>query len=220
MPTWRILLLTLAFFGSVGLVMWAVTAHDSSDHRKVEGGYKKLSDTVAEGFVYRSGCEPYPRVTCSACRVGKLKLGIISLGAFNTIEFDDLVINIPESIDNGTISGSYGIEGKEAREIDVLVQSLNLGPVMTMARVGARKFTGIRISKLWMNRMSSDGLKPILTADILKNSGKRLVLCNVVLHMDGHPMRMREAELKVNPEVRVVWHGRSWNLTELLKPML
>ena len=220
MPTWRILLLSLAFLGAVGLAMWVVTTYDSSDDRKGAGGYKKLSGTVAEGFVYRSGREPHPRVTCSACRVGKLKVGLVSLGAFNTIEFDDLVVNIPDPIESERSSDSCEIERAEKAETDELVQVLNLGPVMTMARVEAKKFAGIRISKLQINKMSSKGLKPVLAADILKNSGKRLILRNVVVYKDDHPLSISEAELKVNPGVSLVWRGGSWNLTKLLKSML
>ena len=220
MSTWRILLLSLAFLGSVGLAMWAVTAYDSANGRKGAGGYKKLSGTVAEGFVYRSGLEPHPRVTCSACRVGKLKLGLVSLGAFNTIEFDDLVVNIPESIGNKKTLGSCEVERGKKTETDAVLQALNLEPIMTMARVKAKKFAGIRISKLRINKMSPEGLKPILAADSLKNSGKRLVLRNVVLHRDDLPLRVSEAELAINPRVSIVWRDGSWDLTELLKSML
>lgn len=220
MPTWRILLLSIAFLGTVGLVMWAVTAYDSSNDRKGTGAYKKLSGTVAEGFVYRSGREPHPRVTCSACRVGKLKVGLVSLGAFNTIEFDDLVVNIPESIGGEKTSDSCEIEGKKKTEADAVVQALNLKPVMAMARVEAKKFAGIRISKLQINKMSSKGLEPILAAGVLKNSGRRLVLRNVVLHKDDHPLSVSEVELKINQGVCLVWRGGSWDLTKLLKPML
>lgn len=220
MPTWRILLLSLAFLGAVGLAMWVVTTYDSSDDRKGAGGYKKLSGTVAEGFVYRSGRESHPRVTCSACRVGKLKVGLVSLGAFNAIEFDDLVVNIPESIGCEKTFDSSEIERGKKTETDAVVQALNLKPVMAMARVEAKKFTGIRISKLQINKMTSKGLKPILAADVLKNSGRRLVLRNVVLHKDDHPLSVSEAELKINPGVCLVWRDGSWDLTKLLEPML
>jgi len=218
MSTGRILLLSLAFLGIVGLAMWAAVVYQPTDNNKSGNGYKRLSGTVAEGFVYRVGREKHPRATCSACRVGKMKLGLISLGAFNTIEFDDLVINVPESLPNvSEDKKSKGTQGKS--EPDTLVDTLNLRPVMSMARAEAKKFAGIKIAGFQINKMSGDQLLSILKAESLRNSGNRMMLYNAVLYKDGQELLLREVELKVKPRFKLVWTAGVWDLADMLRPI-
>lgn len=216
--TWRILLLSLAFFAVVGLSMWAALACHPEDDRQGGNGYKRLSGTVAEGLVYRVGRERHPRITCSACRVGKMKLGMISLGAFNTVELDDLVINVPEwTADPLKRKPSKEVKGNS--EADAVVDALNLRPVVAMAHVKAKKFASIRISRLQINRMSGERLLPILKAESLKSSGRRMTLQNVVLYRDGQELALQAAELEARPRFRLVWPDGAWDLTDALKPV-
>lgn len=219
MPTWRILLLSLAFIGIVGLAMWAAIAYQPTDNNKGGNGYKRLSGTVAEGFVYRVGREKHPRATCSACRVGKMKLGLISLGAFNTIELDDLIINVPDASPSPIQDRQNGSQ-QEKSDADLVVDALNLKPVMAMARAEAKKFAGVKISKIQINKMSGDSLLPLVHAESLKNSGKRLMFHNVILHKDGQEQKLSEVELKVKPRLKLIWSSGSWDLTDMLSPLL
>jgi len=217
MPTWRMLLLSLAFLGIVGLAMWAPTVYQPTDN-KGGNGYKRLSGTVAEGFVYRVGREKHPRATCSACRVGKMKLGLISLGAFNTIEIDDLIINVPDTVSPSVEDKQKSSQPRKS-DADMVVDALNLRPVMAMARAEAKKFAGVKISKIQINKMSGDSLLPLVHAESLKNAGKRLVLHNVVLYKDGQEQKLSEVELKVKPRFKLMWSSGSWDLTDLLSPL-
>lgn len=220
MSAWRMLLLSMAFLGVVGMAVWAVVAHRPVEDKKGGVGYKRLSGTVAEGFAYRVGSEKYPRVTCSACRVGKMKLGLISLGAFNAIEFDDLVINVPEASPCPAVEAGCSETPKGKSDADVVVNAFSLKSVMSMACVEAKAFAGIRISRLRVNKMVGDSLVPILSAESLKSAGRRLVLHNAVLHMEGQTQKAAEVELKVNPRFRLVWPTGSWDLTDVLAPIL
>lgn len=224
MPTWRIILLSLAFHGIVGLAMWVAVAYHPDGEKQGGNNYKRLSGTVAEGFVYRVGREKHPRATCSACRVGKMKLGLISLGAFNTIEFDDLVINIPEAGEktesNKQVKSDVPITQKPKAETDAVVETLNLKPVMSMAHAEAKKFSGIKITNFQINQMSGEKLLPVIKAASLKNSGKRLVFHNATLYKGGEKLDLKEVELIAKPRFKLVWATGSWDLTETLSPIL
>lgn len=220
MSAWRMLLLSMAFLGVVGVAVWAALAHRPAEDKKGVVGYKRLSGTVAEGFACRVGGEKHPRVTCSACRVGKMKLGLISLGAFNAIEFDDLVINVPEASPCPAVEAGCSETPEGKSDADVVVNAFGLKSVMSMACVEAKAFAGIRISRLRVNKMEGDSLVPILSAESLKSAGKRLVLHNAVLHMEGQTQKAAEVELKVKPRFRLVWPTGSWNLTDVLAPIL
>jgi hypothetical protein len=200
----------------VGIGIWiAVSYLPSEETKKERVGYKQLSRTVAEGFVYRFGSEKYPRASCSACRIGKMKIGFVSLGAINTIEFDDLIINIPESQKKDGEDITTRIQDGKS-ETEMVVDAFNLNPVIRMACAEAKKFAGIRISKLQINRMSRNSLEPIIHASTMKNSGKRILLYNVVLHKDGQTHKLKEVELEVKPDLKLVWSTGSWDLTDVL----
>lgn len=218
MSTWRILLLSLAFLGIVGLAMWAAVAYHPVDDKKESNSYKRLSGTVAEGFVYRVGREKHPRVTCSACRVGKLKLGLVSLGAFNTIEFDDLVVNVPDTA-WCSVEDNHPKKSKGKSDVDMIVDTFNLRSGMDRASAETKKFAGIKISKFKINKMSGNDLVPIIHAKSLKNSGKRILLHNAVLYKEGQVYKLKEVELKVKPRFKLVWPTGSWDLTDIITPI-
>lgn len=91
---------------------------------------------------------------------------------------------------------------------------------MSMARAEAKAFAGIRVLRLRVNKMEGDSLVPILSAESLKSAGRRLVLHNAVLHMEGQTQKVNEVELKVKPRFRLVWPTGSWDLTDVLAPIL
>lgn len=200
--------------------MWVSVAYQPDGEGHAGNSYKRLSGTVAEGFVYRVGRERHPRVACSACRIGKMKLGLVSLGAFNTIEIDDLVINIPEAVTQTTLDrrtkSPNAKEQGSGTETDAVVEALGLKPVMAMAHAEAGRFTGIKISNFQVNRMSGDELRPVIKAASLKNSGRRMMLYDVVLHKDGERLDLDSAELVAKPCFKLHWPTGSWDLTEML----
>lgn len=219
-PAWRVLLPALVFLGILGLALWVSVAYQPDGGENAGNGYKRLSGTVAEGFAYRVGRERHPRVTCSACRVGKMKLGLVSLGAFNTVEIDDLVINIPEaatktSSNRRTKEANAQAQGLSA-ETDAVVEALNLKPVMAMAKAEARRFAGIKISNFQVNRMSGESLRPVIKAALLKNSGRRIMLYSAVLYKDGERFNLDSVELVVKPRFKLLWSTGTWDLTEML----
>jgi hypothetical protein len=220
MPTWRAILPFLAFLGIIGLALWVSVADHPDGEEWGEKKYKRLSGTVAEGFVYRVGRERHPRVTCSACRVGKVKLGFISLGAFNAIEFDDLVLNIPEVSEKAAPGkrSNHQMPTTQTTKADVadVVEDLNLKPVLTMAHAKAKQFAEIRVSNFQVNKMSGESLKPLVKASLLKNSGRRMILHDVILYKDEMGIALNEAELVVNPRLKLIWSTGSWDLTEIL----
>lgn len=193
----RTLRLTLAAV-AVTVVMSAVTwcaLRITIDQPGKPVGIKRLSGTAAESFAYGLPKEPFPRVTCDACRVGKKKMGVFSLGAFNVIEFDNLVVNIPQikakqkkELDNVVHTVRNAKKKKKnverKNEIDGVVSAFNLESMMSMS-CNERSFAGIRINRFALNRMEGDVLKPILTVSTLQNRGRRIMLKGLTVFRDG-----------------------------------
>lgn len=225
----RTLWLTLAAV-SVTIVMGVATwcaLHIAIDEPVKLVGMKRLSGPVGEGFVYRSPKEPFPRTTCDACRVGKKKMGVFSLGAFNVIEFDNLVVNIPPAGKNpqkksvNIIDTVRNVKKKEKRgeknEIDGVVNALNLESIMSISQNELkRSFAGIKINRFTLNRMEGDALTPIFTAALLQSRGRRIILKGLTVIRGGEEENIASAELQVKPNVKIIWNGGFLDLSNVI----
>ena len=209
---WRIWLTTATTVAVVGFAIWCALSFEPDKPKPI--GMKNLSGTVAEGFYYRSGKEKFPRATCDACRIGKMKMGLISLGAFNTLEFDNLVVNI-------LTNSELKIE-KDTREAakDVapeIVDRFSLKPLMGIAQNGLKKsFSSIRINGFQLNRLVNDELELVFSAGTLRNSGRNVILRDVVLNRGGEKECLKSAELKLRPRMVIVWSGGEWDITDII----
>ena len=82
--------------------------------------------------------------TFKNCRIKKLRRGAFTFGAFNVLELDDLVINIPVAPDGA--SGVKATQGKnEATNSFLRVFS-------SFRTMGKRRFSGIEINNLTLNK--------------------------------------------------------------------
>lgn len=208
MSTAKIVALIVAFFAAIGALLFLIM-NSSFMTPPVGDGMKRLSYTVAEGLVYKAHNEPFPRASCDACRTGKLKAGVFSLGAFNVIEFDNLVVNIPP---NATKPNPI----EEAKADKSVIDSLDLNPLVDMSNVKTkRKFYGIKVNGFTLNKMEGDALKSVASARLVKNSGKRVIMKDVVLSLDGGETHLLEAELVTEPYLAIKWPGGILDLNSL-----
>jgi len=215
MRPWQVWLAAVVAVAVAGLACWGVL------HIRIDGsqpvGMKNLSGTVAEGFVYRAGKEKFPRATCDACRIGKMKMGVISLGAFNTVEFDNLIINLPPPSDDDPDSIN---ERKMPDDgASSILSSFQLKPIVAMARVDAKKsFASVRINRLIVNRMAGEELELVFSADVLRTKGKKIGLQGVTLGRCGVVHKVQAAELLLKPRMKIVWPGGVWDITDVVEP--
>ena len=204
-------MLSAAFFAAAAALAW-LAASRSTGVQPPAAGMKRLSGTVAERLVYRVPSEPFPRASCDACRMGRLKAGPFSLGAFNVVEFDDLVVNIPP----GGLGGNAEEHGNATLSGSSFAEALNLKPLvgMSQSQGGGRKmkFHGIKINGFALNKMEGRELVPIASAATVRNSRRTIVLQDVVLRRNGAEERIAEAKLELKPRVAIVWPGGIWDL--------
>ena len=212
MREWRI---WLAAISTLAIVIFAIYfAFNFNIEREKPIGMKQLSGTVAEGFVYRSGKERFPRATCDACRVGKMKMGVISIGALNTLEFDNLTINIPESV----VPNVCGVSDDDKNAAVDIVDGFDLKPLLSAAQSGKKKaFASIKINKLALNKMRGTELRPIFSADVLKSRGKDVVLRGVTIYREQNPQQLSHAELVIKPRIVIQWDCGSWDITDVIR---
>ena len=185
-------------------------------------GMKCLSGTLAEGVSYWQSKERFPRVSCDACRIGKKKLGVFSLGAFNTIEFDNLVVNIPSGgirpkSESTNVIDTVLCETNHKDVVKDVVEAFKLSSVMSISQKEMkRSFAGIKINRFIINRMGSENLIPIVSVNELHNRGRRIILNGVSIFREGSEESIASAELIFKPRIRIVWDGGFFDLSDML----
>lgn len=220
MRFWRILFLAVSTVAIMGFAFWIAFRFSGEPRKGV--GMKRLSGTVAEGFSYRSGKEFHPRASCGACRIRKVKLGVFSIGGMDVLEFDDLVVNIP-SIKNdinpnpGRESVRTSVEVPQDDAKCGIVQCFNLKTLVAAATGSAkRNFVGIKINRFALNRMDGEKLRPVFSADSIKNKKKVVVMQGVSVFQNGMKERHQFARLELGSRVKIVWDGGFWDITDIV----
>ena len=203
------------FFAAVCGLVWLALRPMSPEDTAVSTGFRKLSGTIADQFSYREPGEAFPRVSCAACRIGRVKAGVFSIAPFTTVEVDDLVVNIPPSADArppvATESGRRGVGAGTADAAKAAVGGLDAPGIRKLVWMASGqqigRIGGIKINGLSIGRMVGRDLAPVLSARKLENSGRKILLHGVVLHADGVVQSIGRAELATKPSLAVVWPG-------------
>lgn len=220
MRFWRILFLAVLTVAIMGFAFWSAFRFSGEARKGV--GMKRLSGTVAEGFLYRSGKEFHPRASCGACRISKVKLGVFSIGGMDVLEFDDLVVNVPPSPGTedripGKASGAAVADMQRDSIGGDVAQCLDLKPLVEMALGGRMKtFVGIRIDRFALNLMDGEKLKPVFSAARVKNRKKAIVMQEVKIFRNGKEERLASARLELKPRIKITWNGGFWDITDIV----
>lgn len=238
MRAWEPGLAAIAVLAIVGVSIWGALTIQI-DEPSAATGYKRLSGTVAEGFVYRAGTEKFPRASCGACRVGKAKMGVFSIGALDTLEMNDLVVNLPPAPSSKTMRGhadgpspaapesgasapaapNSGASAPAARPqpAEGLMAAFQLQPLFGFAQKELKKnFASLRIKGFAVNRLVGDGLELVVSADLVKNKGRRIFLYHVSLNRGRAVEKLPMAELVLRPQLKIVWPQGSFDLTHVM----
>lgn len=210
-PTGRILASVGVFLLAVGSLVWiASVPRDRGDLRK-PSGYKALSGTIAEDFSYHVSKDRFPRAICKACRVGKKKLGPISLGALNTLELDEVVLNVPSKPKAEPLQTTVpkaetlqGVSPKADAAATTLVETLGLEPLAGLSeKLKGRKFVAVTIRGLAVNRVVGDRAMPVFRARLVRTEGRTVRVYG--LSLAERNAEIPEATLEREPVLRLVW---------------
>ncbi len=107
--------------------------------------------------------------TFKNCRIRKLSSGAITFGAFNVIEFDGLIINIPAEGGSGSNLAVNG--GGAHRETNTFSRVFT-----SFKTMGKRRFSGIKINQLVINKYLSEDQFVRIDAQRAESSFKRTIV--------------------------------------------
>lgn len=202
----RILSAISALIVVVGFAIWVANLDFSfgAEHQ----GYKRLSGTVAEGFVYRSSKEPFPRATCKTLKMGKVKLGPFSVGPLSTLTIEDLIVNLPPHEKKDTVAKSSKVKHRGSESALQITDFLGLNSLVEISHPkAARRFSKIVINGLELNRMEGAVLRPVLRAARLESQMQRVILKDVIVYCEDREEMHHTAELVLNQTPRLIWPG-------------
>ena len=218
MSRWKILAEVIAIF-ALSSALVCIALKTDVEPLKLGVGMKRLSGTVADGFVYMSPKEPFPRVSFSAFRIGKIKAGVISFAPFSTIEFDNLALNIPPSADKGTNFVPVNAGPPLAESSSDSADKHDILGVRWLATMAYGKsigrIGGIKINGLSIGRMVGNELKPVIAARQLKSAGRKIIVEGLYVHNADGEKFVGRAELVTKPVPTIIWHDGRLELPEI-----
>lgn len=186
-----------ALGGVIACAVWLSLRGDSWFRTQAESARRKeYVRAVAEGVRFREFERPgVDRFSFKSCRVEKRRSGAFTLGAFNVLIVEGLVLNLPE--ERGEPDGQdHMFKGGFA-------ESLLRSQGLSQAR-----FSGVRITGLTVNRAHANGVARVFSASRAESGmGKesvRLTGCVVILE-NGGEARVSDARLELKPEAALVY---------------
>lgn len=211
----QIALFLTVVLGIAGLCVYSVN-HQVKEEMKLP---PPLDRTVAEGFRLWNPKTGVDSVRFEACRVEKMRMGFFALGGFNVLCVKGLVLNLPLDAEDSEVKGEEGRGMGEGQAMgkEALTELL---PKSLIERTGlyAKRFSGIRVDGLSVNRVVNRSVVPVFAAEKMKNRGKTLVLTNCrVFGDDGSTNLVARATLRLKPVPVLAWNGGERQLDDLLK---
>ena len=211
----RMVLFFAVVLGIVGLCVCSMNHQVKKDVVKLPP--PRLDRTVAEGLRLWNPKTGVDSVRFDSCRVEKMRMGFFALGAFNVLCIKGLVLNLPLDAEEEEVKRDEERVKSESAGKEALAELL---PKSLMKRMGlyAKKFSGIRVDGLSVNRVVNRSVVPVFAAERMKNRGKTLELMNCrVFGDDGSTNLVGKAELRLKPVPVLAWNGGERRLDDLLK---
>ena len=207
----------IALLGTVSTLLFAVAvarlALDSSRIENIDriGVRKKQFNRtlVEELTVSKHGYYGIDFVKCGSCRIEKRRKGLLTFGGLNVLVIDGLQVVLPPNMKDACLS--QGDSGQRSSEAHSIVGSLGVSDGF-LARHGLpRKFSGLSIKALSVNRLSEDGrsVEKVFEADKAEAARKGLLLsgCTIFANRDSGEFVGDAMCSKVGDELRLVWQG-------------
>lgn len=200
-----------AFFtvvlGITALCVYVVSDKPSEERVKIK---KNFDQTVAEGMRLWNPKTGVDSFRFDSCRIEKMRMGAFRLGGFNVLCLDGLVLNLPLEAE------AWMDHGKKNGVVEAFAGLLPRS-FLQRAGVPAKRFSGIQINGLAVNRVENRRVVTVFAADEAKNRGRTLELKNCrVFADDGSTNFVGVAHLVVQPAPALVWEGGMRKLDDLL----
>ena len=199
----RMAVFFVVVLGVAALCAFVVSREPTEERTKVA---KSFDRTVAEGMRLWNPKAGVDSFRFDSCRVEKMRLGGFRLGGFNVLCIDGLVLNLPlplEDEDSGAKSEESRVKSGGRGAVDAIAGLLPQSFLMKSG-VAFKRFSGIQIRKLAVNRAENRREVPVFAADEAKNRGRTLVLKNCRVFEPGRTNDVGVARLVVNPAPALV----------------
>ena len=203
--------------GIAGLCVFSVNHQVKKDDVKLPP--PPLDRNVAEGLRLWNPKAGVDSVRFDSCRVEKMRMGFFALGGFNVLCIKGLVLNLPLDAEDSEGKREEG-RGKSEGQGAGKEALAGLLPESLMERMGliSKRFSGIRVDGLSVNRVANRSVVPVFAAERMKTRGKTLELSNCrVVGDDGSTNLVSRAELRLKPVPVLAWNGGERRLDDLLK---
>ena len=203
--------------GIAGLCVYSVNHQAKKNDVKLPP--PRLDRTVAEGLRLWNPKTGVDSVRFDSCRMEKMRMGFFALGGFNVLCIKGLVLNLPLDAEEEEVK-SEGCKMKSDGRSAGKEALAGLLPKSLMKRMGlyAKRFSGIRVDGLSVNRVANRSVVPVFAAERMKNRGKTLELKDCrVFGDDGSTNLVGKAELRLKPVPVLAWNGGERRLDDLLK---
>ena len=212
----RMVLFFTVVLGIAGLCVLAVCHQSPELHEKFRK--RSFDRTVAEGMRLWNPKAGVDSIRFDACRIEKMRMGAFALGGFNVLCLDGLVLNLPLPEEDGEQGTGIRERGSAKKDGD-LEAFAGLLPRSFLQRAGvpAKRFSGIRIKGLAVNRVENGRTVPVFVADEAKNRGRTLEFKNCRVFESGRTNLVGTALLVMQPAPALVWEGGMRKLDDLLK---
>lgn len=200
--------LAAMFLGSMTLVRLSESlVHRDGDALPAEKRYVR---PVADGLrMSRHGIYGRDLVSCDSCRIEKRRHGPFSFGGSNLLVVENLAVTL---LPNGE---SFPVEDV-AQCPSGIAQRIGISKDLLQAHNVPLKFSGVKIRKLGVGRLSPDGktVTNIFTAKEAETSWRGLELRScVVMSPDGEAENVGKATLVMKDnDMRLLWGGREMKL--------
>ena len=213
----RMVLFFAVVLGIAGLCVYSVNYQVKKDDVKLPP--PSLDRTVAEGLRLWNPKTGVDSVCFESCHVEKMRMGVFAFGGFNVLCIKGLVLNLPLDAEDSEGKSEEG-RGKSEGQGAGKEALAGLLPESLMKRMGlyAKRFSGVRVDGLNVNRVANRSVVPVFDAERMKNRGKTLELRNCrVFGDDGSTNLVARAELRLKPVPVLAWNGGERRLDDLLK---
>ena len=204
------LLLTGGFllFVLMGLCVWMAVRQSDDTVAQSPSRPKVFKRALAEDLrLTRHGVYGVDFIRCGACRLEKRKRGALTFGGFNVLVLEDLsVVLPPDGVEKEADAPPH--HGDDSRSV---VRRMGISADFLAGRGIPVKFSGVRVSKLEVNRLEGTNMVVrVLTARRAESvhDGLALTECRLFRGGDDAGELVGKARLKLaDGKLRLTWSG-------------
>ena len=195
-------------FGLMGLCVWMAIRQSADTAAQTPARPKVFKRALAEDLrLTRHGVYGVDFIRCGVCRLEKRKRGALTFGGFNVLVLEDLRVVLPP----GGVEKETDATPRRSDDPRSVVRRMGISEDFLSGRGILFKFSGVRISKLEVNRLEgTNTVVRVFTASGAESAREGLALtgCRLFRGGDDAGELVGKARLKLaDGKLRLIWPG-------------